>query len=646
MDTLRKEPLVALAKYKTKASADKLAGLLQEASDAYYNRGEPLLADDIFDMAKEHLARIAPDHVFLKQVGAPIAGPNEKVELPYWMGSMDKIRDDPGALDKWLSKYEGEYVISDKLDGNSAMLVYEAKGIRMYSRGDGKVGQDISHLVPLVIGVPAAGGKDMPSGLAVRGELIISKQSWEAIKDVGANARNVVAGAMHRKKPDPKIANKIEFVAYDLVHPRKAKPSEQFQQLDRLGFHVVHHTVLSKQEVTMDNLSKILMDRRANSPYECDGIIVAHNESHKIVTGSNPKYAFAFKSIHTHDEAEVVVSHVEWNVSKDGYIKPTIHFHPVTIAGVKIQRATGFNGSYIEKNKIGPGARIVIIRSGDVIPHVVRVLQVAADGKGQMPDMMYEWNDTHVDLVVASEGNAEQRQRTLEHFAKTLDIPHVASGTLKKLVAAGFDTIPKLLRITTEDLLKIEGFKQVSASKVAKALADAKQKATCVQMMAASNIFGRGFGEKKLQLIVKALPQILERKQPTIAELKAIDGIGPATAKGFHEGLANFFRLMDEIEMPCRSDVAIKAEVASAKEASPSKKKSFENMTIVFTGFRAKDWEATIEASGGKVTGTVSSKTTLVVAADPNEKSSKLEKARALNIRIMSKDEFAREYGL
>jgi len=103
-------------------------------------------------------------------------------------------------------------------------------------------------------------------------------------------------------------------------------------------------------------------------------IVVRDNQHHSIISGKNPKYSFAFKTILTHEEAEVIVSHVEWNISKDGFLKPTVYFNPIHIGGVKIQKATGFNASFIQSNTIGPGSHIVIIRSGDVIPYIVRTL--------------------------------------------------------------------------------------------------------------------------------------------------------------------------------------------------------------------------------------------------------------------------------
>jgi DNA ligase (NAD+) len=629
LEELRANPAKALQGVSTR----QLAEALQQASDAYYNEGKPFLSDDVFDLAKDHLAKIAPKHPFLKQVGAPVAG--NKVALPYWMGSLDKIRDDPKALDKWKKEYAGPVVVSDKLDGNSALIVYDKKGIMtMFSRGDGSIGQDISHLLPFVQGLPTLG-----EACAVRGELILSKANWEKITHKGANARNVVAGAMHRKVPDPEVASLIDFVAYELLAPKLSSPAVAMQYLTDKGFLCVHHEVVPEGQLTMDKLSSILMSRRRASPYECDGIVVVHNVEHREVKGKNPKYAFAFKSILTHEEAEVVVSEVEWTVSKDGYAKPTIVFPVVVLAGAKIQRATGFNAGFIEKHVIGPGSRIVVIRSGDVIPYVVRVLTPAASGKAALPEYSFTWTDTHIDIMVATE-TPEQKQKALEHFASTLDIPYVAAGTLKKLVAAGFDTIPKLLRITLDDLLKMDGFKTLSAQKVVASLQKVRKEATCIDLMAASNLFGRGLGKKKLQVILAAYPRILTKSVPTMQEVEGVEGIGSTTAKLFLDGLPKFFALMEEMEVPCRA-ASPAPQTHQAKNA-----KQVTGLTIVFTGFRDKELEAAIERAGGKVSTSVSKNTSMVVAANPSETSGKVQKAKELGVLVLSKEDFSRLYHL
>lgn len=608
------------------------ARLLDVASDAYYNTSTPLVADDLFDMIKDTLAKRDPTNPSLKRVGAPARG--DKVALPYWMGSMDKIRDDPKQLAKWQSKYEGRYVVSDKLDGNSAMIVNGSDGVlRMYSRGDGEMGQDITHLLSAIRGIPTK--TSIPASMAVRGELIISRENWQRIRHLGANARNVVAGTMNAKHPNPEITSVIDFVAYEMVKPKSLPPSGSLESLESIGFFVTYHEVITPANLTTDKLSEILIRRRRDSPYECDGIVVEHDAIHKTIKGKNPAHAFAFKSILTHDEAEVIVQQVEWNVSKDGYMKPTVIFDPVTIEGAQIRRATGFNAAFIEKNIIGPGSRIVIIRSGDVIPHIIKVLSSSTSGKPSMPTDKYVWSDTHVDIMIdGSAPSDEMELKRMEHFVSTLDIKNVAGGTLKRLYDAGFNTIPKLMAITTRDVLQIEGFKEASAQRIVEGFQKAKS-SHCADLMVASNVFGRGLGKKKIALFIDAVPSILEGTTPTLEQLTSIKGLGPTTAQSFLESLPPFFKFMKDIGVPCRPRTP-----AHAPGPSISTSSAFANKTVVFTGFRNAEWEQQIIAAGGKVTGSISKNTNLVVAADPSDDSTKLKKARDLNIRIISRSEF------
>lgn len=657
-------------------SVEELAKFLNEANIAYRNTSKPLISDDTYDLLEERLRKLDPKHPFLKKIGAvPADDIGNKVKLPYWMGSLDKIRDDPKAIDKWKSTYTGDSLISDKLDGNSALVSYVKGVATLYSRGDGKMGQNISHLISF-LKFPILHNEDV----AIRGEIIISKDNWKIIHDTHpeyANARNLVAGILHSKKPDESVAKYIDFVAYELIKGPKIEagaasvtPSQSIEYIKSLGFKTVYTRILSQDELTVERLTDILVERRKDSPYDIDGIVVYNNKIHKLASGKNPKYAFAFKSMLTHTEAEVIVNDVIWNISKDGYYKPTVTFDTITLGGVNIQKATGFNALFIEKNKIGKGAHIIIIRSGDVIPHILRVLSPASDGKPSFPEggpsgpggphgpktSKWEWNESHVDIMVKSDEGAslgdEQKLKVLEHFAKTLDIKFVAKGTLVKMIEAGFDTIPKFFKIKSEDLLKLEGFKKTSSEKIAKSIADTFNNATCVDMMAASNIFGRGFGTRKLTSIIKEIPEILRGKTPTLHEMKEIDGIAETSAKAFLQALPKFFILMNSIPMECRAPGApiaapAAAHVTEASAVAPAAAAvSFKDMKIIFTGFRNKDWEKQIELHEGKVTTSVSKNTTLLVASDVNEKSSKIEKARELGIKIISKETFEKDYNL
>ena len=607
--------------YLESHSNEKIAKLLQEASSQYY-KGTPVISDDIFDIMKNYLTTHDPMNPVLQEIGAPVH--KEKVKLPYFMGSLEKIREDEAALEKWKSKHAGNVVVSDKLDGNSAMVVYSPKGIKMYSRGDGVMGQDISQLVPLINGIPK---KLEFQHYAVRGELIISKELWKT-KGKGANARNAVAGVMNSKTYDKELASIIDFVAYEQLQPQ-ASPSDGFEIMDEFGFKIAYNIQMKTNDLSMDSLSKILIERRKSSPYEIDGIVVFHDDEYIQANGKNPSYAFGFKSILTHEEAEVIVKEVTWNASKDGYLKPLIHFDPVVLAGASIQKATGFNAQYIETHTIGPGSRIVIIRSGDVIPHIVRNLSKSASGKPSFPDVPYEWNNTHVDIMLLDKSQDDDvRTKQMIYFAKTLGMKGVGEGIIERLYKNNIDTIKKLLNVSVEQLIKMEGFQKKSAEKIVSEIKEVVGKTDCLTFMDASNLFGRTIGEKKLKLIVSKFPKILTGYVPTESELSSVDGIGPTTSKQFIDGLPEFFDFMKTIGIECK------------EAATVSTKPSLSHLIVVFTGMRDKDLEAEIESRGGKVGSSVSKKTSVVVAKDPSDETGKVKSAKELGVKVVDFETF------
>lgn len=614
--------------YMTAADLEDIFAFLQEANEYYRNTSETLLSDELYDLLYEYAKKKNPKHPFFKQVGAPV---KEKVELPEWMGSLDKIRDDPKALLKWKKDYPSPYVTSDKLDGISGMFAINNGQINLYTRGDGKYGQLINHVLPFIQSSYKLTLLPKEKTL-IRGEFIISKANWKKIAHRGANARNVVAGQLNAKQADPEIAQYLDFVAYELVAPKKPFV-EGLEYIKNLGFKVVPWKMIEAEELTNDYLSNHLLQRREASLYEIDGIVVRDNLAHNIVKGKNPKYAFAYKTILTHDKAEVLVLEVEWNVSKDGLIKPTVKFNPVAIGGVKIQKATGFNAAFIESHKIAPGAKVIIIRSGDVIPHIVEVTTPAK--APSFPDMPYEWTETHVDIKVKGSADNKQMQlRQLEHFVNTLDIKHIGPGVLKKMMDKGVDKVEDLFALEKKDLLLLEGIQEKGAEKIYTSLRQALTSVPCARLMAASNLFGRGFGEKRLQLILDNHPSIMDLKP--LAKLESVEGVGAVIAKQFLESLPAFYAFAKRIGFHKCGNVAEKPK--SSPKAGVSLKLA--GQVLVFTGFRDKALEEKVVDLGGKMGSGVSKNTTLVVAADPTEASSKLEKARELGVRIISKEEF------
>jgi NAD-dependent DNA ligase len=409
--------------------------------------------------------------------------------------------------------------------------------------------------------------------------------------------------------------------------------------LKDLKFKVVYHEKKSTSDLNMAALSKILIDRRNVSPYEVDGIVVFHNAEHNQVSGKNPSYAFAFKSILTHEEAEVIVKEVTWNISKDGYLKPLIHFDPVVLSGATIQKATGFNAQYIEEHAIGPGSRIVIIRSGDVIPHVVRILTKSASATPSFPDIKafpWKWNETHVDIMLVDKSSAKEVViKQIEHFASSLGIKGVGKGVVERFYENGITSIKKLITIEVDAIVKMEGFQKKSAEKIVKEIHVTIQKSNCLDFMVASNIFGRAIAEKKLKLILDRFPSILDNKSPTEEELSSIEGIGPITAKQFIDGLPLFFEFMKDINIPCKQTTVKQVE---------SSKPSLAHLQVVFTGVRDKELEEEIEARGGKVSTSVSKKVSVVIAKNPDDETGKVKAAKELDIKVVSLEQFKKDY--
>lgn len=636
IDKLKKDPLPVL-KSLTEA---EIAQIIQKANYEYYTTQTPIFSDNTFDLIKEYLEGINPNHPILKAVGTGLHG--EKFELPYFMASLDKIKTDEKVLEKFKSTYKCSYMVSDKLDGNSAMYYVDDMGKpKLYTRGDGQFGQDITHLLAFIRHIP----KKVPAnGFAIRGELIISKKDFAKVSDKGANARNMVAGVINAKTPDLELAQLVQFVAYELVYPRQSF-EEQMLTLKQLDFKVVYHVLLGEKLLTTTKLSEILVDRRAHSDFDVDGIVVYHNGDHAPVK-ENPPYGFAFKSIHTMDKAEVIVTRVEWSISKDKLLKPVVIFNPVPLSGVMVQKATGFNGKFIADNKIGPGSKIVVMRSGDVIPYITEILQSSETGEGQMPDNKYIWTETKVDIMLDMQVDDKSvqdavDQKNLEHFFDKLDFKGISSGTIAKLYAAGYKTPKSILQITKSQLEKVDGFQAKLAEKVHNSIQVGKQDLPCLKVMEASNTLGRGFGAKKLQLIIDSIPAIMTKKYvPSVSELVAIKGVEKKTAEAFVENLPNFFKFLKDNDIKCTGMSEDNVKKANAVPVGTS----LADMVVVFTGVRDKAVEDFVTANGGKVGSGVNKKTTIVVTKSLEGKATgKIKDAIDMNIPVVTLEQFKQQ---
>ena len=610
----------------------ELSEIIKKTTAAYYNE-KPLMTDNQYDIIKEYIEEKYPNNEAIKEIGAPVE--KNKAKLPYNMPSMDKIKPDTKALDKWKETYKGPYVLSAKLDGISGLYTTEDKKPKLYTRGNGTIGQDISHLIPY-LKLPDT--KDV----TIRGELIIKKSTFiEKYKGEYANPRNMVAGVTNKKKIDASQISDIDFVAYEVIKP-SLKSSDQMKFLEKNEENVI--TVINNMEkdISNDSLSTFLVDWRENYAYEIDGIIVTNDKIYDR-DNKNPDHAFAFKMVLSDQVAEVKVLNVLWTPSKDGYLKPRIQVEPITLSGVKIEYATAFNASFVEDNKIGVGALVKLVRSGDVIPHIMDVIEPAEQAK--MPDVPYKWNETHVDIMLENPENDETvKEKNITGFFKGLEVDGMGPGNVKKLIKAGNDSVAKIIAMDNSDFLKVEGFKQKKSDKIYTSIHDKINKASLSELMAVSNIFGRGFGVRRIDPILKAHPNILTSSEPQdekIEKLLKIKGIEKKTAKKFVEHIEKFIEFMNKAKLEDKlSEIETKTP-EKIDETNPLYEKS-----IVITGFRDKSLSEELEKRGAKLSSAISKNTFLVIVKDLDDITGKIEKAKEKGIPIKQVEIFKQEYNL
>ena len=616
---------------------NEIVDIIYLANQTYHGNGEPIMTDEQYDVLLEYACEKYPDNKKIKVEGHTTIemlsseSSKAKVQLPYEMWSMDKIKPDTGALAKWNAKYKGPYVITCKLDGVSCLYVSPNK---LYTRGNGKVGQDVSNLIPY-LRLPKE------QGIVIRGELIIKKKLFlQKYSKEFANPRNFVAGVVNQKTPHADRLRDISFVAYEVIHPTM-KPSAQLSRLTAMDIEAVQYTM--KDSLSNELLSHTLTMWREEYMYEIDGVICCNDEVYARRAG-NPEHAFAFKMVLSDQVVEAKVASVIWSASKDGYLKPRVQIEPIILGGVSIEYATGFNGKFIVDNKIGVGAVVTLIRSGDVIPHILSVVKPADEPL--MPSDEYIWNETGVDIVLVDKMNdTSVNHKVITLFFKTIGVDGLGPGNVKKIIDAGFNTIPLIISMKREQYLEIEGFKQKMSDKIYDGIKQKMSEASLPLLMDATNIFGRGFGEKKFQSILLELPDIIVSNRSVsekIGEVEKVGGIAFKTAQRFVEKISEF------VEWAKCAGVEAKLSVKHVTTTTTlaSKEHPLYGKKIAITGFRDKELVAAFERVGAINANTITKDVVLVIVKDYDVDTSKVEMAKKLGIPLMIPKTFIQTFGI
>ena len=612
---------------------EHLSEMVRAANKGYYCNNKPLMSDEEYDILKEYIEDKFPDNVAITEghTMCSIAVEKKKAQLPYEMWSMDKFKTEE-AVNNWLKQgYKGPYLISAKLDGISALYTTEGDEPKLYTRGNGKVGQDISHAIQYL---------QLPNipNITIRGELLMTKQKFETNwKGKFANVRNMIAGTANAKESMPKRWKDIDFVAYEVIQP-ELKPSGQLRFLEKNNVITVIYNRIKK--ITTSTLSDYLIEWRENYDYDIDGIIVADDNKYPR-TSKNPKHAFAFKMVLDDQVVETKVVNVIWNPSKDGYLKPKIQIQPVIIGGVEITFATVHNAEFVIKNKIGLGAVVQIIRSGDVIPKVEKVVKPAKNVK--LPTQYeFTWNATKKDLILA---NAEQNEivimKQMDDFFDKLEVAGLGRGNIKRIMDAGYNTLPLILNMGIEDFEEVEGFKKTLATKIYTSIHNRLRDVSLPVLAGASNIFARGLGTKRLVLILKAYPDILTSKLSDVKKVEMVtklEGFKEKTAMMFVPYIGKFLEFLDSI-----------GQLKKLKQQNTQtydKSHPLYDKKIVITGFRDKNLQKEIEKKGGKIGSSVSKKTFVVLVKSLDDDTGKADKARNLGVSLMTPHQFKSKFNL
>ena len=602
-------------------SDSELVRILTKASNAYYNNtSDGLLGDTEYDRLRDELEERFPTHPFLRQIGAPVDTEKGAVRLPYKMASLTKIKPETGSVSTFAeSSKVKQWLLSDKLDGIS--VLWDTKKRKLYLRGDGLMGVDISAFAPHI---PSLTPRTSKESWVLRGELVLAND----VPIDGTLSRSWVNGQLHQKKPIPENLAKIRFVAYELVEPVGIVRSVQFQRMVDAGFEVPVHCLLGA--LNDSALSGYLAMRREKSAYPIDGVVVAENSVPLKDTSddvTNPKDMKAFKMPMEDQKATTQVVDILWSASHQGYWIPRIQIQPVLIGGSRIEFLTGHNAGVIVHQKIGKGAMIVVRKSGDVIPTLERVVSL-----GELPTLPEgEWDGEVHYKVKEGTTTTEMVAKKLEHFAKTLDIPHLGPGLVAKLIAAGKTTLHALVTISQSELDSIVG--KGMGTKIYPALQSCLENCTEVDLMIASSMMPRGVGTSKL----KAL-SALHADPKQWRSIQTCEGWSKGALEEFHP-MVSAYETWRRKELSSIPYPKLGAAATAVKPKAVGKVES-----ICFTGFRDAELQAHLEAKGHVIVSGVTSKTTMLLVKSLEDASEKRKKADSLGLRVLSRDQAKLEF--
>lgn len=637
----------------------ELVELLNRYAYEYYTKDAPSVSDSEYDQLYRELVELEtahPDEILPEspthRVGGVVLKGFTKYQHQYPLYSLQDAfsREELEAFDQRVRKEfpSISYVCELKIDGLSISLTYE-NGVLVTgaTRGDGSVGEDITENLKRVKDIPLV--LPEPVNITVRGECYMPRASFDRVNQIRqengepefANPRNAAAGTL--RQLDTKIVAKRNLATflYQEVSPTDQSSQEGvLEKLARLGFVVNQERVLAEDmEQIWDFIQKVAQ-LREDLPYDIDGIVIKVNDlavqEELGFTVKAPKWAVAYKF--PAEEKEAKILSVDWTVGRTGVVTPTANLTPVQLAGTTVSRATLHNVDYIAEKDIHQDDTVIVYKAGDIIPAVLRVVKDkrVSDQALAIPthcpscqSELLHFED-EVALRCINPLCPAQIKEGLNHFASrdAMNITGLGPAVVEKLFAAQLvEDVAGIYRLTVEDLLTLEGFKEKSAEKLYEAIQASKENS------AEKLLFGLGIrhvGSKVSQILLQEFHDLDQLATADPERIASIDSLGMVVA----ESLKSYFaqegskRLLQELK-----EAGVNMAYLGEKVAADA---ALLGMTVVLTGklerLTRSEAKAKLESLGAKVTGSVSKKTDLVVAG--SDAGSKLTKAQELGIQV------------
>lgn len=629
----------------------------------YYVTDSPEISDAQFDelmrklqaLEAEHPELVTPDSPTQRVGGKPREG-FVKIAHSSPMLSLDNAfgEDELRAFDQRVRNILGEepysYVAELKLDGLSMAVHYrDGKMVQALTRGDGVLGEEVTENARTIRSIPLR-LKGSHGDWEARGEVVLNRKAFEKLnadRDAAgeprfANPRNAAAGSLRVLDPKITASRQLDYFVYFLFQNGKnalSTQSEALKKLDELGFKVNPKRKHCRNIDDLLEFCKECEEQRERLPFEIDGVVAkidsVAQQDRLGWTSKFPRWAIAYKF--AAQQVETVVEDIAVNVGRTGALTPTAVLKPVNVGGVTVSMSTLHNEDEIGRLGLQIGDTVVIERAGDVIP---KVLRVVSHGKHRKPFHMPKTCPVCGGDVVRAEGEAITRcintncpariKESILHFAArgVMDIDGMGDALVNQLVDSGLvKNVADIYRLTLDDLLKLERMGQKSAQKILDNI-DASRSKPLPRVL---NGLGIPFvGERTAQLLADAFGDLDKIADATEEELQRAEEVGPKVSESIHR----FFRERHNRNLIER----FREEGFQFQyEAAPKTGGPLAGLTFVLTGtfptLSRDEAKSRIEAAGGKVSGSVSKKTSFVVAGE--EAGSKLDKAKELGIEVI-----------